>query len=387
MGRRTWVGAVVALAIVAGCSTSDPEAAPVTTPGAVTLAQVQVIGTHDSYHQELTEPEQAAFDELARGVDTYGRSLAYSHAPLADQLEDQGVRSLELDLYPDPDGGLYAEPAVRRALGSGPLDDPAWSQPGIKVLHVVDLDPTTSCVLFTTCLDQIRTWSDAHPDHLPLFVLLEPRQSDARAVAAGGVEAPPWDAARLDDLDDEIRATLEPTDLITPDDVREEGRTLERSVLDGRWPPLDASRGEVVFLLVADDGGVRARYAAGHPGLAGRVLFTDGEPGQPDTAFVRRDDPLAPGVADEIRRLVAAGYLVRTRADEPLVQARSGDRSRLDAAVASGAQIVSTDFPAPGLATRYGSDYVATLPGGTTWRCNPVNAAPGCRDADLDPGR
>ena len=143
----------------------------------------------------------------------------------------------------------------------------------------------------------------------------------------------------------------------------------------------------MVFLLVDDDGQVRAGYGTDHPGLAGRVLFTDGEPGQPDTAFVRRDDPLAAGAGADIRRLVTAGYLVRTRADEPLDQARSGDRTRLDAAVASGAQIISTDFPAPGLSARYGSDYVAALPGGATWRCDPVNAPPGCRDADLEPGR
>ncbi len=41
---------------------------------------------------------------------------------------------------------------------------------------------------------------------------------------------------------------------------------------------------------------------------------------------------------------VRAGFLVRTRADEFAVEARGNDTARRDAAFASGAQIVTTDF-------------------------------------------
>jgi len=55
----------------------------------------------------------------------------------------------------------------------------------------------------------------------------------------------------------------------------------------------------------------------------------------------------------------------------------------LEAAVTSGAQIVSTDFPVVGMSARYGSDYVAGLPGGKTARCNPVNTTPDCGTSHL----
>jgi hypothetical protein len=54
------------------------------------------------------------------------------------------VRGLELDLFPDPDGGLYANPLVRERLAAGPLTDPDWYRPGIKVLHTADLDYNTT---------------------------------------------------------------------------------------------------------------------------------------------------------------------------------------------------------------------------------------------------
>jgi calcium-dependent phosphoinositide phospholipase C len=46
----------------------------------------------------------------------------------------------------------------------------------------------------------------------------------------------------------------------------------------------------------------------------------------------------------------------------------------LDAALRSGAHVVSTDFPEVGISARYGSDFVARLPEGGPARCNPVNA-------------
>jgi hypothetical protein len=46
--------------------------------------------------------------------------------------------------------------------------------------------------------------------------------------------------------------------------------------------------------------------------------------------------------------------------------------------------MISTDFPSPGMSARYGTDFVAQLPGGLPARCYPVNAPPGCRDDRLE---
>jgi hypothetical protein len=123
-------------------------------------------------------------------------------------------------------------------------------------------------------------------------------------------------------------------------------------------------------------------YAVGHRGLKGRVMFSSSLPGQPDAALINIDDPRGANQAT-IRDLVRQGYVVRTQADEPVLTPQSGDVTRRDAALASGAQWVSTDYPVPGLATRWGSDYVVQLPRGAIARCNPVLRRARCSGHDL----
>ena len=55
----------------------------------------------------------------------------------------------------------------------------------------------------------------------------------------------------------------------------------------------------------------------------------------------------------------------------------------LEAALASGAHVISTDFPAVGMSARYGSEYGARIPDGPA-RCNPVNARPNCDSKRLE---
>jgi hypothetical protein len=136
----------------------------------------------------------------------------------------------------------------------------------------------------------------------------------------------------------------------------------------------------VLFLM--DQGDQRQIYIKGHPSLKGRVIFTNARPGEPDAAFVEMNDPNGKNL-DEIRKLVREGYIVRTRSDADTVEARANDTKTRENAIASGAQYVSTDYPAPDKAPFAGS-YVVTLPGNRAWRCNPVNTGPACSSAALD---
>jgi len=370
---------LAALAVISASAQAQPRAGD----GAVRINELQVIGTHNSYHREISEPEQSAYDAAIDTPGDYDAFLAYSHATLPRQFAHQDVRGLELDLLGDPQGGLYAEPLIRRSLGLGPLPDPAWRQPQIKVLHIPDIDYRTTCVQLVTCLRQVRGWSQAHPDHVPLAIMLELKRSDPRAVAAGGVVAPAWDASALDALDAEIRAVFAEDEMITPDDVRRRGETLEGSVLRHGWPKLRESRGKVMFLLDNDPGPIRTAYVAGRPSLEGRVIFTNARPGFADAAFIKRNEPRTANTA-QIADLVRRGYYVRTRSDVPLGTVLANDTSMLDAALVSGAQLISSDFPEIGMSARYDRDFVAELPGSGPARCNPVNAPAGCRDDRLE---
>ena len=87
-----------------------------------------------------------------------------------------------------------------------------------------------------------------------------------------------------------------------------------------------------------------------------------------------------------IRQRVLSRYLVRTRADIPTDEARTGNTTRRDGAFRSGAHYVSTDYPE---ASPFGSGYRARLPDAERLaaRCNPGHAPVGCRDEWLEPGK
>lgn len=342
----------------------------------VRLNQVQVLATHNSYHIE-PEPDLLA---ALKAFSPLFEQIEYTHVPLEQQFSEQGIRAIELDVFADPLGGLYSRRGGLLAIGEDPESGiPALDEPGFKVLHIQDIDFLSVCLTFVACLEQVRAWSDAHPDHLPLMIQIEAKDEVIPDVFGFGFAVPiPIGTAELDALDAEIRSVFPPDRLITPDDVRAGHATLEEGVLTRGWPTLGAARGRILFTL--DNGGdKRAAYRDGRPNLEGRVLFTPSSPGEPDAAFIKANDPESdPG---RIPDLVAAGYVVRTRADGDTIEARTGDTTQRDAALASGAQWVSTDYPVPD--PDFGTGYTVTIPDGTPGRCNPINAPPGCRASAL----
>lgn len=339
------------------------------------LNQIQVVGSHNSYKQAI---DPSLFSLYSEERPTVSQSLDYSHPSLTEQLE-LGLRKLELDVFHDPDGGLFAQPSGlarvdQAGLPAGPPFDPRGEMkaPGFKVLHVQDLDFRSNCLTLQACLSQLRGWSRQHPDHLPIVVTVNAK--DGLINRPGFTTPKRFDAAALDDLDREIVAGIGRAGLLVPDDVRGERHSLEQAVLAKGWPLLDAVRGRFLFVL-DEQGAKQRRYVDGHAGLRGRVMFVNAEPGSPEAGFLILNDPLER--ADEIRRRVEQGYLVRTRADADTREARSGDVSRRDAAFESGAQFISTDYYQAD--PRFDTGYSVEAPGGGWARCNPVTAPPGCR--------
>lgn len=336
------------------------------------INQIQVIGTHNSYHAGIAPSESKVWQ--AKYADAY-KGLDYQHPPLPQQF-DAGVRQIELDIYADTKGGLYAHPsgpgmAAAAGLPADPPFDPngIMAKPGFKVMHVQDVDYRSNCQPFTACLQQVRDWSHAHPSHVPIFILVETKQGSPKGLKL--TEPEPFTSATFDALDAEIRSVFPPSEIITPDDVRGRYETLNQAVLAGNWPSLKSARGKVVFLM--DQRPVGPVYLEGHPSLRGRVIFTNAEPGEPDAAFIERNE----GPATEITALVKKGYLVRARTDADTKQARANDTSLRDALMESGAQLLSTDYPVNEPA-RWPGNFVVTLPDKVVARCNAVNAPSGC---------
>jgi hypothetical protein len=380
--RRHLAGALAAVALLGAAFAATPVAsAPegaarvAAVDDQVRINEVQVVGSHNSYKRMVSPAEE----ELRRSFLSGGADLmAYQHEPLGVQFASQKVRQIELDVFLDTAGGLYANPLLRSAAGLGAYD-PAMNEPGIKALHIQDVDYATTCLTFISCLEQVEAWSDANPSHLPIAILVELKDDPLSFGDFTFTTPEPWTTAGMDALDAEIRSVVDPEDMITPDDVRGGAATLEEAVLSTGWPTIGESRGKVMFMM-DNGGGYRTDYLVGHPTLEGRVLFTNANPGDDDAAFVKRNDPFDASIPG----LVAAGYLVRTRSDSDTREARINDTGPRDAALASGAQYVSTDYQAPGLAFGFETSYVVEIPGGTVARCNPVIEPEGCVDAELD---
>lgn len=389
--------------LAALCLPALPAVAAGRADESLRLDQIQVIGTHNSYQQpadprvlplmlprmkplldrmEQMSPEQKAAmaEEHPHGLaNSFGAALDYIQMPIEAQLR-AGVRSLELDLQPDPDGGRYADPLPYRELKAqgetdlAPIQETELRRPGMKVFHMADIDFRSQCPRLRQCLTLLRQWSDATPGHSPVFILLEPKLSGLSAAVKGAAEVGAFDKAAFEEIDAAILSVLGRNRLVTPDDLRGSHATLEAAALAHGWPTLAASRGKFLFLYLVPGLNLKAfaPYLDGHASLEGRVAFVQGLPGMAHTAFLLIDNATAK--AGRIEALVRQGYIVRSRADIDTFEARANDTSRRDATLASGAQIISTDYPlGPNL---YGNDYqVRPFAGGV--RCNPVAAACG----------
>jgi hypothetical protein len=367
-----------ALLVATGGSMMAQQSSSAALDKLVRLNQIQVIGSHNTYHAGFA-PSERKYLEMKNPKALHG--LDYSHAPLGEQLSG-GVRQIEIDIFSDAKGGRFAHPLIdRRVAAAGLPADPDFdpnhemAKPGFKVMHMQDFDQRSTCHTFVACLTDVRTWSQAHPHHLPIFILVETKEGDMRELPEA-VKTEPFTPAVFDAMDKEILSVFQRSEIITPDDVRGRYATLNAAVLAGKWPTLDKARGKVVFLM--DQRKVESIYTQGHASLRGRLLFTNAVPGAPDAAFTEQNN----GTPAEINALVKQGYLVRTRSDESTDAARTNDTRRRDEVLASGAQMISTDYP-PSEPSHWTS-YVVKFPDGLVARCNPVTKPAGCVDHLLE---
>lgn len=289
--------------------------------------ELQALGTHNSYH-------------VSSGPSV--KDLDYTHKPLAEQLAS-GVRQFELDVH----FGAVGEP--------------------IAVHHLELLDEGTTCAQLTDCLAALRGWSDQNPTHHLLYVMIEVKS--------------PYNAnttpALLGTLEEQILAVWPRERVLAPDDVQGDAADLPSALATTGWPTIDATRGKLLVVL-HDGGNWRARYV--EAGTAGKLLFPDayGDLSLAYAAVHTINDPIAD--AAKIADVVDAGHLVRTRADADNVEPLAGDTSKAEAALASGATFISTDYPPP----KGEVDYVFEIPGGTPSRCNPRVARPDCTPAQIE---
>jgi hypothetical protein len=345
----------------------------------VRINEIQVIGTHNSYHLAPDPNVQGLVGSKGREV---AKALDYTHRPLAEQFSTLGVRQVELDVFADPEGGRYAHPGARMILkglrkdpGPDPNEGGKLEKPGFKVFHIQDIDYLSTATTFNDALRQVRHWSAEHRDHVPILVLVELKDEPITALPT---RPAPFGKAELDAIDAEIRSIFAPGEFFSPDDLRGSHETLPEAIKAQGWPALDDTRGQVIFAL-DNEGPIRDLYLADHPALRGRTMFANVPSDHSAAAWMKLNDPVVQ--FDQIQALVKAGFLVRTRADADTVEGRTNDPNRRERALASGAQFISTDFPEP----RPGfSVYQVRLPENRVARSNPISGDSRRQGFDLE---
>lgn len=342
------------------------------------INQIQTLGSHNSYHQRANKFVLRFLKGLS-GLfpkEYNPKQLDYAHEPLAVQLDSFHLRSIEIDIYADPDGGHYYYRKRNNLLGkpkASKIDE--LKQPGFKVMHIPDIDYNSNFITFKSALTELKNWSETHPSHLPVYILIECKEETIANKISNlhFTKAIPFSEAIMNDVDTEIKSVFGENlyGIITPDMVRDTFPTLREAVLAGNFPSIEAARGKFIFVMM--EVGIE-NYLLHHPYLQGRVMFTFSTPNKPECAFVKYDDALKNEAA--IIDAVKKGFIVRTRADEPDHQNRSGNYEQQQAAFRSGAQIISTDYYRPDI--RYKkhpkrfTNYSTVMQGNSIARINPV---------------
>lgn len=293
------------------------------------LNHIQMEGTHNSTHIQMPGPTLAEYH--------------YGMDPLDVQLEEQGVRKVELDLH-------YNAQKDR-----------------IAVYHLFAIDFRSTCRMLLECLQTIKSWSDANPLHHPIIVQFELKEFSS--------PRPP--EYFLNQIEADIRSVFPMDRLVTPDMVKGNYSDLATAVRNDNWPLIDDVRGRVMFAMESGDE-YRIAYTSGDLNLDGKLIFVDAPPGYPYSAYVILNDPV--GDLDQIRAALSQGLMVRTRAGSCCSDDESVYQAELDAALASGANIISTDFPVP----YQDGTFQVVIPGGSPSRCNPITAPSGCTSQAIE---
>lgn len=227
------------------------------------LNDIQVKGSHFSFHQ-APQPSIAYFN--------------YSHADLESQLEKQDVHAVELKF----------------GFESQNQDFPVYATRGI--------DGVSSCPNVSFCLQAVRRYTVAHPNHFPLFVVLE-------AAATSQMPTSKW---VWDWFDGALTAVWPQYEIVKPRDVMGSFASVKKSVRARGWPTLRSCMGKVVFLLRVN----ATAYADTPNGLQDRVGFPIRELGDDsaaDAVVFETAHPLYR--TKDIQAAVRSNYLVLTRTD------------------------------------------------------------------------
>lgn len=299
----------------------------------VKFNEVSYIATHNSYQLQSVP----SYRKIYRDLENITFGLIDGEAPeyRSDTLTEQfnlGIRSIELDVETVVDG-----------------DDVSFI-----CSHSPLIDMTSTCYDFRLALEEIRMWSDANPQHLPITVIVEPKELFLLEYGMRFMNVKY--ANEIDRLLIEVFGDK----LITPAMMMGEHSSLKEMREADDWMTLEECAGKVVVLL-HDTDGVTGKYIKQDESIKSQAMF-------PMLRYKERDKDYAsflivnkPKDIDKYSQelIFDKNLIIRTRVDS-YGSYKEEDRQLT---LGSGAQILSTDYPPKADMTDV--QYVVGFDGGT----------------------
>lgn len=286
--------------------------------------ELRYTATHNSYQTESVDVLKQIYGKLSDL--TFGlvpENMAKFASPtLTDQL-NSGIYSFEIDIEVfDRDGDI-----------------------SFTCMHSPCLEMTTSCYDFALAMKEIAMWSDNNPGHLPITVIIEPKE----------IFLPLEDMKVLNlDYAKELDKTLKEAlggRLFTPADMLRDYESFGVMRRADDWCKVSDMLGKVLILF--HECNTTEGYIELDPTLRAQAMFPMLRAKDIDrdcASFLLINKPESE--FDDIQEALDNKFIVRTRADE----FTKVSEKRREKAFESGAQIISTDYPVrPGITA---DDYV-----------------------------
>lgn len=272
------------------------------------------LGTHNSYQTPNTKTTKKLFANLSDL--TFGLVSAHTVDFYSQTLTEQlncGIRSLEMDIETFDRNGEIS----------------------FTCMHSPYFEMTTSCYDFALAMKEIAMWSDNNPNHLPITIIIEPK---AFFIPLENMEF--FNIEYAKELDNVLRKALGDK-LFTPADMLRDYADFGEMRAADDWCKVSDMLGKVLIIL--HDTGVTEKYISLDPSIKSQAMFPMLRENGTDrdcASFILSNKPnQLLKISDEV--IKEKKLIVRTRADKYL----EITDERLEGALKSGAQIISTDYP------------------------------------------
>lgn len=279
----------------------------------VKLNEIAVMGTHNSYQLLGTLPKRGLMKTLQ--IISFGlveNKAVFEMDTFTEQLE-QGIRNLEIDIETVDDEGDVS----------------------FIVTHKAIIDNVSSAYNLAKGLEEIAMWSDNNPGHLPVYLLIEPKD-DVPSIN----NMKNFSLEYALELDKVLRQVLGDR-LLTPQQVMGDYESFEEMRKADGWPALKQAAGKIIVLLHTCD--VTQEYIDTDTSIKTQAMFPMllfGDIDKTYASFIIDNDPV---IASENNKKTVDenNLMVRTRADDY----PDFSDERYKSADNCGSHIITTDYP------------------------------------------